>query len=411
MNDKKVVLVIPQDTIGAEPLIYPPLGILYIAAVLKRDGFNVILYDMREQYNTEENIPECDIYGFTAVTAQINQAKSLSQKLRSNGKYTIIGGPCASYSSEEIKDYFDAIMIGEGEDIITEVLNNKTTGIIDSNKYPRKDINLIPYPERHLLPDHRIVTHELWEGYNFGTGPKATTLITSRGCPWKCAFCANIPQKIRFRSVENVITEIEEITTQHNCKNFKFIDDNFLTSKKRLGNLMKEFNKLQISFRCNGRSDLITSEADFLQLGGCKEIGLGIETTDDNILKLINKKETVDQHRQAIKIIKNHNIKVKAFFLLGLPGETWNTIQQIKDFVLETKPNKWILSLFTPYPGCDMWTKPQEYGFKIINKNWDKYYQTHPTQSTIETETTKKEEFEAHYNDIVSFFNKQKDNI
>jgi len=400
-----ILLLILEDTHSFSPTVYPPLGLLYIASELEQ-RHSVSIYDLRD--NPIENIPNADIIACSATTSQSKRLKEIAPILKEKSKLTIIGGAYASWTPEDIKPYFDCVVIGEGEGVINYIIDNNYKGIINAKDYNLKDINSICFPARHLLPKNRILSTELWGGYRFENDIPATTLITSRGCPWKCSFCANIPQKVRYRTPENIIKEIENIITDYNCYHFRFLDDNFIMNVPRLRELCNMLAPLNIHFRCSGRSDLITEEiCSLLQLGGCNEIGFGVESCDDSVLKIINKNETVDDHEKAIIMVKKYNIKSKVFFMSGLPGETWETIKKNKEFIERVKPDKWFCTLFTPYPGCDVWNNPEKYNVEIINKDFANYYQTFPTKSTIKTDTISNEELNDHHTDFITYIEKQ----
>jgi len=403
----KITLIVPENKTDADPMVYPPLGLLYLAAVLERDNHEIYIHDMREEENNIQNIPLTDYYCFTAVTPQINRTIEISQHIRKEfGKFTIVGGAHASWKADTLTNYFDTVVIGEGESVIQYIINDNIRGIIDSNKTKIQDINKIPFPSRHLLPKKNIVSKSLWSGYRFEKedGPIATTLITSRGCPWKCAFCANVPQPIRFRSVENIIGELKNIIEDYNCKNFRFLDDNFTLNKLRLVELSKQFQSLNIQYRCSARSDLINEEmCELLVKSGCKEIGFGVESGDDSILKLLNKKETVADHKRAIEIAKSFGLRTKVFLMTGLPGETWESIELTKKFIMETRPDKWIVTLFIPYPGSSISNNLKKYNIEIVDKNLSNYIITHPAKSVIKTNLASREELEKHFDSLLNY--------
>jgi radical SAM superfamily enzyme YgiQ (UPF0313 family) len=392
-----IILIIPKSNTEISPLVYPPLGLLYIASMLDE----VSIYDMRE--NNIEDIPDAEFYGFTATTPQIDDVIKSAKYLKENtDSFLFIGGSHASYCPQELQEHFDSVIIGEAEEVICKVLNEKIKGITYSKI--NKSIDSIPFPARHLLEKSKIVSSELWEGYGYGNGPKATTIITSRGCPWKCSFCSNIPQKVRFRSADNVIEEIKLIISEYDCRNFRFIDDNFIMNEKRLMELSPKLKQLDIKFRCGGRSNLITDNiCELLTQAGCEEIGLGIESADNNILKLLNKNETVEDHKKAIKTARNHGLRVKGFFMAGLPGETRKTIENNKKFIEDTEIDKIIATLFTPYPGGAIWNNPKKFGAEIIENNWNKYFQTYPSKSSIKTNLATNEELTANFNEFIKF--------
>ena len=407
MND--IILVIPEDKIGFEPLVYPPLGLLYISSILLKEGYKIQIYDLREE--KIENIPESKYYCFTSVTPQIEDVKKYSLYIKNKYKncFTVIGGSHATFMSDEILNYFDSIIIGEGELSIVEVIKNKIYGIFDKYKFGYENIDSIPFPSRDLISFDKVFNNKLWQGYGYGKGPIATTFITSRGCPWKCAFCANIPHKVRYRSVENIIEEMDLLINKYNCYNFRFIDDNFLMNKKRFRKLCLSLKDININFRCSARSDCIDEEICSLLIeAGCKEIGFGVETCDNKLLKILNKNETVEDHIRAINIAKKNGLQTKVFFMSGLPFETKETIELNKEFVRNVKPDKWIATLFTPFPGCDIWNNSEKYGIKIKNRNFEEFYQSYPSNSVMEREDCSSEELTEHFEDFIKFMEEYK---
>ena len=399
---KKILIVVPRDALDLDPMVYPPLGLLYIAAVLEKDGHEVNVFDMRKSNNVE-NLPEADFYCFTATTPQIENEIKVSKHC--NG-ITIIGGAHASWEPDSVKKHFDAVVIGEGENVILDIINNNVRGVINAN-HLTKDINEIPFPARHLLDN--IVSKNLWDGYMFRTetSPIATTIISSRGCLWKCSFCANVPQPVRFRSAENIVEEIKEVINKYDCKHFRFIDDNFMLNKPVFRKVANQLKDLNISYRCAVRSDMLDAEiCELLVVSGCKEVGFGVESGDDNVLRIIHKKETTKDHKRAIKLAKSFGLKTKAFLMAGLPGETWKSIEMTKRFIEKTKPEKWIASLFTPFPGSPIYNNPAAYGVEIIDKNFTNFVQSYPSKSVMKTNVASREELGLHYEELISYLKK-----
>ena len=397
---KKILIVVPKDSLDLDPMVYPPLGLLYIAAVLEKDGHEVNVFDMRKDNNIE-NIPKADFYCFSATTPQIENEIKVSKYVKGT---TIIGGAHASWEPDSVKKHFDSVVIGEGDNVILDIVNKDVRGIINANKTKKYDINEIPFPARHLMDN--VVSKDLWEGYMFRKpdSPIATTLITSRGCPWRCSFCANLPQSVRFRSVENVVEEIKQIIKDYSCSHFRFLDDNFINNKSRFRKIAKQLKDLNISYRCSARSDLLDSEiCGLLVSSGCKEIGFGIESGDDNVLKLIHKNERVIEHKRAIKLAKSFGIKTKAFLMAGLPGETWESIEMTKQFIEEVKPDKWIATLFTPFPGSPIYRNPADYKVEIVDKNFTNFVQSYPSKSVMKTDVASREELGLHYEELIRY--------
>ena len=199
-------------------------------------------------------------------------------------------------------------------------------------------------------------------------------MITSRGCPYHCSFCGNIfNTPVRFRSVANIIGEVEQLK-ERGVNHLRFVDDNF-TLNPDLFNLCWELKKLNVKFRCHTRSNLVSAQKIAPLAGaGCEECSLGIESADDTVLKLNKKMETVATHRKAVKLLKQAGIAVKYYWMSGLPGETDKTIELNMEFMKETQPAKWTLSTFTPYPGCAIFNNPAKFGVKIINPDWANWW-------------------------------------
>jgi len=397
-----VALINPADNSSIEPMVYPPLGLLYIASILERNGYRAILYDLREDSDIHR-IKEHDIYCFTATTSQINQTVNTSRYLRRiyKDKFHIIGGPHASFMAETLTDTFDVIIIGSGEYAVLSAILYRKPDILSM---PLTSLNDIPFPSRHLMKPEHIATNLLWEGHRYGTGPIATTITASRGCPHKCSFCANIPRKVLLRDHGDIASEIEELQKTYNCNHFRFLDDNLLLNKKWLRNLSEELHDLRIEFRCSVRSDSLDEEfCDMLDYAGCKEIGFGVECADDRVLSAIDKKETASDHANSIALAKKYKFKTKAFFMVGLPFETEDTIKKNKHFISTVKPDKVIVTLFTPYPGSDIFDSPDKYGVRILTKHWNRYVQTSPTRSIIETNYGKPKDFERRHMEMIRF--------
>ena len=375
---------------------YPNLGVLYLAAYLEKHEHSVKIIDLR--FNRYPAFPKADFYGLASSTPEISFCKHLNKYLKSrfSGK-TIIGGSHPSHLPFYCKD-FDYVVIGEGEKALVDIVEND-----DGEKFKEydniKDLDSLPFPARHLLPQEQVFSEHLFAGFRYGKAPLATTLITSRGCPYNCSYCANIPKSYRLRSVENIIAEICLLKSV--CNHFKFLDDNIVLSKKRAIELSEALAEEDIHFRCSARSDMIDDEVcQALKKAGCEEISIGVEVADDEILKLLNKNVTVDIHRNAVETIKNNDIKVKVCLMVGLPKETWKTIEANMFFFSQTKPDKWILNMFQPFPGCDIWSNPKKYGIALLTNNFARHG---GQNSIIKTDVASNRDLQNHFKAMYSF--------
>jgi len=164
------------------------------------------------------------------------------------------------------------------------------------------------------------------------------------------------------------------------------LDDNVIIDKKRFEKLAPKLHDLDIRFRCSISSVLVSDEyMELLYYAGCREVGIGFESADDEILEVINKagKATTDMHRNAVKLIQKWGIKAKVYIITGLPGETEESIEAVKKFIEDVKPDKWICLLFTPYPGTPIYRNPEMFGVEILHKDFKKYVQSYPSKSHL----------------------------
>jgi anaerobic magnesium-protoporphyrin IX monomethyl ester cyclase len=386
-----IVLIKPPNTYNLNPKEQQGLGILYIASILKKEN-NVKLLDLSDKTINEsiKIIPKADIYGFTATFLDLNISHKLAKKIKL--KYPtskiIIGGFGPTASPNLInKNLFDSIIIGEGEltikDFIKDFKQNNIKKIYSKKFLSEKQLNSLPLPSRDLLD------YKGGKIFNFGieyTKGQSTGIVTSRGCPYNCSFCASCSlwdQKIRFRNIDKVITEIEYVIKRYKIFNFKIQDDTFIINEKRvidfckkMINLNKKYNN-KISWRCyGGRVDLITENMlKYMKKSGCKEIDYGIETGDQKILNLMQKKTNIKQAINAIKITKKNGIDTRAFIMVGLPGTTKKTAEKDIDFLKKAKPDAVNLAIFNPYPGSDIYNKPDKYNISFDKpKNYKELY-------------------------------------
>lgn len=363
MNKTKMTdlcLVMLPNPALSNPKMYYSLGILYLASVSKKAGYNTIVHDCRDGYHP---FPEAKYYGFSATTPEFPYARKLSKGLK--GK-TIIGGAHASLLPKDCLDEFDYVVVGEGEEVLLDILGGKMRYPIVTGKriYNLDDI---PFPAWDMIDNPFSET--LFPGEKYGQGESAATIIASRGCPHKCSFCANIYHApIRFRGVDNIVSEIMEIK-KRGIRYFRFEDDN-LTIHPRFKELVEKLKEADIVYKCHVRSDYLTDDkARMLRESGCEECGLGVESADDAVLKLNEKHETAIDHAQAIKILKDNGIRAKTYWVMGLPGETDRTLMLNEQFVVNCQPDRWTISTFTPYPGCAIFKNPAQFGIEIID--WD----------------------------------------
>lgn len=357
----KLNLIVPPSPYLIDDLSFPNLGVLYLSAVLKQHNYEVSVIDLHghaDDWNEEliKHADDTSIWGVTCVTPEFPLAVQILKEIRTfyPDARTIIGGSMATCDYHAcLLAGFNQVVVGEGEHAILKIMKGSTEKVIKEPDI----INLdeIPLPDRNAIDIHRY--HYEIDGKN------STNIITSRGCFWgRCRFCCQVwSRKTRYRSPKNVIEELNVI------KNMGFdgvmiADDEFFFEKHRDFEICKGLESLDMAYRCLTRSDLIDDEvAEVASRTGCGEILLGIESGSSKILKTINKGVTKEQHEDAIKTLKDYGIKVKALFMIGLPGETRETVEETMLFIEKTQPDICEFTIYTPYPNTVFWDKPKGY--------------------------------------------------
>lgn len=390
----KIILVRPNYK---SHIITPPLGIGYLAACLKREGIEVKIIDglinklTNEQILKKISIEKPDAVGITCLTAFYNEVMALSKVIKNNNVRTIIGGvhPTFLPYSTLIDSHADFVICGEGEIALSKLIKN------NFNNYGIKGV----YSVKDLKSDNDIIEkaetiQELdkipfpdWGQMNPSLYPKAPhgamsknfpigIITTTRGCPYRCIFCAS-PKlyngKIRYRSPENVIKEIIYLVDNYGVKEIHFEDDN-LTFKKehieKICNLIIQ-SKLRISWACpNGiRADKVDVNLIKLMMrSGCYYFAYGIESSDPAILKNIKKDICIETIERSIKIAEKEGVSCQGFFIFGLPGETADTIKKTINFAKKTKLSRAQFLILDIVPGSELW-----YTLKgKFNPNWNK---------------------------------------
>jgi radical SAM superfamily enzyme YgiQ (UPF0313 family) len=181
-------------------------------------------------------------------------------------------------------------------------------------------------------------------------------------------------RKVRYRSPDNIVSEIKEVIQNYGVTHFRFQDDTIVASKKWITELCEKIKPLKITWRGTTRVD--HSQKDILQLmkdAGCYEIAYGIETLDDKVLKMNNKQITNKEIHEAISNARLAGLKTRLFFMIGLPGQDIHIADDIINFIEECKPEAVNLSTFVPLPGSDIYNHPEKYGIKISTENWKNY--------------------------------------
>lgn len=378
-GQKTIKLINPPQTEALDDRLDPPLGLMYIAAVLEWEGYPVEIVDLAffppEEWSRILGKP--DIAGITVTSVSLHRAKEILALIKQNNPEAVVvaGGPHPScLPNETLAEGFDYVIAGEGEytflNLVKSYYSKDLVYWPKVIRSPQIDVNMLPFPARHLV-QLKAYTRKI-------NGEPGTGIITSRGCPYHCAFCSKSAhgEGIRFRAIPSVLDEMTQIIDTYGIRNFKFDDDTFTINRGRLYTMLEGLEDLNIRFRCQGnaRSD---TEEDFVRLykAGCRHIIFGVESGSQHVLNLINKQVTVEQNCHAILNAKKAGLTVRANLMVGSPGESWDTVKETVKFMWDARPQQWIVSNFIPYPGCPIWNDPSKYGIKILVHDWKQYFQ------------------------------------
>lgn len=382
----------------------PPLGLCYLAAVLLKRGHQVKIIDcVAERVSLGElkglvNQFTPRIVGVTATTVSYPPARGVLRLIKEIDSriITVLGGAHISAlpsATMEESEHIDIGVFGEGEttlcDIVDGIENRRSLAGIDGtlihqngkvikNK-PRNSttsLDEIPFPARHLLKDLRLYSHTPFRGAKF-----TTTMVTSRGCPFRCGYCDQsiFGHTWRYHSADYVISEMVHLKEQYNVDFISFEDDNFLLSKKRAIDLCRMViaEKVNVAWSCLGRANEVDHEVlSLMKKAGCRTIYVGVESGSAKILRLMNKQLSIETIRKGIELIKQHGISVTGSFILGVPTETTEDIKKTLDLALSLPLDGASFFIFTPYPN----TKLRELAFEhgTVSERWSDY-SGHPT--------------------------------
>jgi len=383
-----VCLITPPSPFLLDERVFMHIGILRVASSLESKGYKIDFLDLSGVDNYLQVVEDyckknkhIKDFGLTASTPQIPFAVSIAKVIKKNKTTSklILGGPHVTLmntaSKREVKkgleksdratidisnlaNIFDVLVCGDGEYTIFEALKIDK-GIVDADdrKSPyfltNQQFSELPLPARHLVDV---------ESYKYSiAGKKSTSLIAQLGCPFKCTFCSgrNSPflRKIRQRSSESIVEEMRHLYHSYGYTGFMFYDDE-LNVNKNLIDLLNQITDLQMElgeeFRLRGfvKAELFKDEqAEAMYRAGFRWLLTGFESGDERILKNIKKMAKREDNTRAVEIAKRHNLKVKALMSIGHAGESIETIENTKKWLLEVEPEEFDCTIITTYPG------------------------------------------------------------
>ncbi len=402
----RVLLINPYYPISETPS--PPLGLAYLAASLEAAGADVQVLDLvvypycHSRLESLLNNFQPQLVGITAVTMTVDHAIKIIRDIKhiNSEILTVIGGPHVSFCARETlhnHPAFDFIALGEGEstmvELAQEVQTTRNWAAVKGIAFrkgseicitpPRdfiQDLDSLPAPARHLLPLGR-----------YRAVGMPVSLITSRGCPFKCIFCVGrkmVGAKVRYRNPQLVVDEMQYLNTL-NFHQINIADDLFTANKRHCAAVCDEIIKRKLHMKWTSFARVDTVSPDVLtrmKAAGCTGVSFGIESGNREILKTIKKGITPRQVIDAVDMCNRAGVTPYGSFILGLPGETPQTLKETLAFGehLRKMGLAFGFHLLAPFPGTEVREHTKNYDIKILTNDWSEY---HANKAIVETPT------------------------
>jgi anaerobic magnesium-protoporphyrin IX monomethyl ester cyclase len=387
----KILLLNPPPLGARQEIVAPPLGLAYIASACEASGRQVQILDAFalglsfDDLEQELGARKPDLVGVTGMTPIIESAFQSIQIARNYSRHVILGGAHASALGRKVFEEcpaLDALVVGEAEEsfpcliqaiedgkgdwsgipgVITRRESESSKNLDDPERPVIKALDSLPFPARHLLP-RNCYRHPL-----FG-GEGVATLISSRGCPYHCIFCDKsvTGSRWRSRSAENVVDEIEEIVSELGISSLIFYDDLFTLNPGRVIEICQGIIErgIRVQWKCEGRVNLVDDEMlAWMKRAGCRIIAYGVETAHQKGLDYLRKGVTREQIEEAFRRTREAGIQTLAYFILGIPVETFKEELLSIRFARELGADYAQFSTLSPFPGSELYQEASEKGW------------------------------------------------
>lgn len=386
-NKAKVIFVRPPNLQKSgqwkkQGVIRCPLNIALLASFIRTKGsFDCSIVDFEvTPASSVDQMAETILQSrpkyvcFTTLTPRFPIVIKIAQEIkrRQPDIFIIIGGPHVTGAPlTSIMDGISYGIIGEGEEALLELLEKIENGQDPSgvkNIVYKDGLSVKVNPVRPFINNLDALPFAAWDlmdinEYNDPTyfNGSHLAIYSGRGCPYDCIFCASAvtwKRKLRLRSVENVIQEISDIVRLLKVKNLMFWDDTFAIDEQRAFSICNRIieEQFNISYTVQIRADSVTKRlADILKKSGCCFAAIGVESGNEEMLVRIGKKETKEQFRNAVRIMKEAGLPIIASYIIGLPGDTHETIRETIDFAFELNADQSKFMILAPYPGTHVY--------------------------------------------------------
>jgi radical SAM superfamily enzyme YgiQ (UPF0313 family) len=369
---------------------YPSLALATLAAYLERFGAAVEIVDMQAQGGTLEQIASShpDVVGITATTVVAAQAHAVARQARRSwpAAMIVMGGVHPTVApAETLEDpAVDIVIRGEGELSLLRLIAGHDPrtipGVVFREggqvwQHPEldaiTDLDALPMPAYHLLP-MRLYHPPLGGALRW----PSISMVTSRGCPGRCTYCNSArSRKLRFRSAEKVVQEVELLTRRFGIREVGFYDDTFCANRRRVREICRLLRQREISITWTCMSRINYADPETLALmaaAGCHMICYGVESASPDVLLRIRKNLDLDQVAPVVRMTRRVGIRVRLSFMFGNPGETVETMERSIRFAIAADPDLVQFNITTPYPGTEMFEWADREGY-LVTKDWSRY--------------------------------------
>lgn len=393
----RVLLVNPagSNVLHTVGVVFPPLGLLYVAAALREKGHSVTLLDQLVDHRKPQ-FRGFDVVGIHCDTTRFPQVMALAGRAKAAGARVVLGGPHPCFDARRVfaSGHVNAIVRGEGEytmarllefwqddelpGIIPGLLIKQAGKIVDGGPAdPIKNVDALPMPARDLVDLGLYLKAQLG-------GWPLTSMHTSRGCPFQCKFCASSQLDgavWRARSATNVLAEMQYLVEDLGFKAIAFLEDNFAGSRERVMQICDGILSMgwKLHWWCFCRVDTILRYPEMIAhmaRAGCFSIFVGVESPTAAVLESNRKGIRADEARKAIAILNHNGIEIWASYILGFPNETRRDLLATIRFARELDTNTAQFTILTPYPGTVLWDELQD---RLLYQSGKKFDAVHVT--------------------------------
>ena len=354
----------------------PPLGLLYVASYLEKHGVSVKVLDPLSQ-GSEDYVSESPYTGITCMSGQFKKAQEIAKQVKATNSstVTVVGGVHPTVATEEVRSdpNIDVVVVGEGEKALLRTVKEKIKkGIVCGE--PSVNLDEIPIPARHLVNMNWYMRRG---GIVFPKWLRATSVITSRGCPNSCYFCINskhamFGKKVRYHSAEYVKSEVEELVSRYRTEGIFFVDDNSAQNKRRLMEICSGIKRFDLKWTCLSRVDTLNRQVlESMKDSGCVTVGFGVESGSQKVLDALNKNAKVEDAVKAFDLCHEVGVKTWATIIIGSPKEQKEDVEMTDRLLQRIKPDYLEIFYLTPYRGTILYDQGAEEGWVMSeNTNW-----------------------------------------